>query len=269
MNNKNRSYIRILEEELLRRKEKNSSYSMRAFSKALEVNSGVLSMVLNGKRVPSMELARKIADKLDVCPQTQKMFFDSVVETQRSRNLHRVSPDIKKYKFDSVKDLKFKQLENDYYHSVSEWYCFTILEMTRLHYFKPSFKWIASQLGISEMEVQIAVKRLLNLGFLEEDSNGGFRAVDEQLRLDSMYTATSQARRNKQKQIREKSIESIENDPIENRSMTSMTMCIDMALLPEARKLISDFNEAMSKLLESGNKEKVYAMEVSLFPLHR
>ena len=84
-----------------------------------------------------------------------------------------------------------------------------------------------------------------------------------------MYTATSVARRNKQIQIREKAIEAIEEFPIEKRSMTSMTMCIDEELMPEARKLISEFNEAMSKLLESGSKDKVYALEVGLFPLQK
>lgn len=268
MQNLETHYIHALEQELLLRKQKNSAYSMRAFSKALDVNSGVLSLVLNGKRTPSLEFGQKIAERLNVSPENKQKFLDSIVCAQRKRKLQRVSPAIKKYKVNEAKanELRFKELQNDYYHSVSEWYCFTIFEMTKLKNFSSRPKWIADQLGIGELEVKVAVKRLLNLGFLVE-KNGNLEPVEDQLRLTEMYTATSDARRNKQIQIREKSIESIEKDPIETRSMTSMTMCIDVDLLPEARQLIAEFNESMSKLLESGKKDKVYALEVGLFPL--
>ncbi|MCO4752896.1 MAG: TIGR02147 family protein [Bacteriovoracaceae bacterium] len=270
MQNVENYYIQALEKELLLRKQKNSSYSMRAFSKSLNVNSGVLSLVLNGKRTPSLEFGEKVAEKLSVDPKGRQHFLDSIVSAQRKRKLQRIPPAIKKYKVNekALKDLKFKELQNDYYHSVSEWYCFTILEMTRLSEFKSCTKWISKQLGVDELKVKVAIKRLLNLGFLTEE-NGEYKAVDDQLRLDEMYTATSVARRNKQIQIREKAIESIEEVPIEKRSMTSMTMCIDVDRLPEAKKLISEFNEAMSNLLESGKKDKVYAMEIGLFPLQK
>ncbi len=263
-------YIKVLENELLHRKKKNPSYSMRAFSKALGVNSGVLSLVLNSKRTPSLKFGEKIVEKLSVDVEQRQRFIDSIVLAQKKRTLQRVPPAIKKYKVNAndLGKLKFKELQNDYYHSVSEWYCFTIFEMTKLKDFKSCTKWISEQLGVEELKVKVAIKRLVNLGFLEE-ANGTYKASQDQLRLSEMYTATSVARRNKQIQIREKAIEAIEEFPIEKRSMTSMTMCIDEELMPEARKLISEFNEAMSKLLESGSKDKVYALEVGLFPLQK
>jgi uncharacterized protein (TIGR02147 family) len=265
------SHIHILEAELFKRKEKNSLYSMRAFSKSLGMNSGVLSLIMNGKRIPSLSLAHELVDRLDVDLESKTQFLDSVALAQKGRSLKRVSPAVKKYKFsDALKtDAKVRKLENDYYHMVSDWHYITIVEMTRLTDFKSSFKWIAGQIGITEIDAKIAVERLVNLGLIIVDGEGNFKATDQQLRLDQMYTATSQARRKKQKQIREKSIASIDNDDISIRSMTSMTMCIDVDLLPQAKDLIANFNEAMCQLLESGKKEKVYAMEVSLFPLQK
>ena len=141
------------------------------------------------------------------------------------------------------------------------------MEMTRLDYFKYSHKWIAGQLGISEIEVKLAIERLLHFGLLTITDKGDLRPCKSELRLEEMYTSTSIARREKQKQIRQKSIQSIDNTSIDKRSMTSMTMCIDMSLIPQAKELISQFNESMATLMESGPKEKVYALEVSLFPL--
>jgi uncharacterized protein (TIGR02147 family) len=265
------SHIHILEDELFKRKEKNALYSMRAFSKSLGMNSGVLSLIMNGKRVPSLLQAQGIADRLDINPEKKSLFMDSVALAKKNRTLQRISPDVRKYKFSSAikADTKFKKLENDYYHMISDWHYVTILEMTRLEGFKSSAKWIAGQLSITEIEAKMAIESLMNLGLLVKDEEGNLKTVDQQFRLEDMYTATSQARRKKQKQIREKAISSIDNDDIAKRSMTSMTMCIDIELMPKAKELIAEFNEAMCKLLESGKKEKIYAMEISLFPLQK
>ncbi|MGE3611819.1 MAG: DUF4423 domain-containing protein [Bacteriovoracaceae bacterium] len=271
MDKLNLTYIDILQSELGKRKNKNPLYSMRAFSKSLMMNSGVLSLIINGKRIPSLIIAEQLVNNLNVSQEERKAFIDSVVKAQRGRKLQRVSKSIKKYKFtlEDHSSLKFKKLEEDYYQTVSDWHHFTILEMTQLKDFKSSHKWIAGQLGLTEIDVKLAIERLLNLGLLKMNEEGEYQATDAQRRLDQMYTATSHARREKQKQIRNKAIESIENDPIDKRSMTSMTMCIDVELVAEAKKLIADFNESMCKLLESGKKEKVYALEVSLFPLQK
>lgn len=45
------------------------------------------------------------------------------------------------------------------------------------------------------------------------------------------------------------------------------TMAIDPAQLPAAKELISKFLKEMSALLETGHKQKVYQLEVSLFDL--
>jgi hypothetical protein len=44
-------------------------------------------------------------------------------------------------------------------------------------------------------------------------------------------------------------------------------MAIDPAQLPAAKELISKFLKEMSALLETGHKQKVYQLEVSLFDL--
>jgi uncharacterized protein (TIGR02147 family) len=73
----------------------------------------------------------------------------------------------------------------------------------------------------------------------------------------------------RQKQILEKALEALENDPIETRSMTGMTMAIDPSKIPEAKKLISEFNRKMSKFLETGKKSEVYELQISLFSLQK
>ena len=82
-------------------------------------------------------------------------------------------------------------------------------------------------------------------------------------------SVTTPILRQAQKALRLKVIESLENDPIEVRSMTSMSMAIDPEKLPEARRLIEEFQEKLSTFLESENKERAYQLPISLFPLDK
>ena len=70
-----------------------------------------------------------------------------------------------------------------------------------------------------------------------------------------------------QKELREKAIQSLLTDPIEKRSMTSITMAIDPDKLSEARKYIDEFQEKLASHLESDEKKQVYQLTVSLFPI--
>jgi len=94
-----------------------------------------------------------------------------------------------------------------------------------------------------------------------EPSQGGFTTADK--------TTTNAALRKHQRQSLEKALHSLENDPIEARSMTSMTMAIDPARLPEAKRLIEDFTQKLSQFLENGQSTSVYQLGIALFPLQK
>ncbi len=80
---------------------------------------------------------------------------------------------------------------------------------------------------------------------------------------------TTGAHRRHQKQILEKSIASLENTPIAKRNHTSMTMAIDPALLPEAKRRMEKFTQELCDFLESGKRKQVYEMAVNLFPMSK
>lgn len=254
MNTNFQNYLRT---ELSQRCEKNPLYSLRAFSLALGISPGVLSAIINGRRPLTLKKAIQLTERLEMDPAEQKVFLESVQE-EISRRKGKITKITK----------KTNPLDLEIYKLISDWYYITILEMTNLPYFKESPQWIAGQLGISATEAKLALDSLEKYGLLER-VDGRLKANKEQLRLPDMYTVTSAARRKKQKQIRQKAIESIENDSIETRCMTSMTMCIDPDLLPEARKMIEEFNENLRHYLESKSKKQVYVLEVGLFPIQK
>lgn len=256
-------YRSILKEELTRRCEKNPRYSVRAFAKSLGVDVAAISRVLTGKQIPSYQLTQKILSGLDLDPSGQKDFIASVAKKQRKRGLERINPLFKKIK----SDIPAQDLSIDYYRVIAEWYHVAIMELTFTKSFKADPKWIASQLGISVLEAKLAIERLVNLHLLEE-KKGRLVKTNDRLSTTDKHLTTPALKKN-QKQFLEKSIESLEQDPIDERSHTSMTMAIDPKHLPKARELIRNFNQALCDLLETDDQSRVYNLSISLYPLQK
>ncbi len=254
-------YQKTLREELQRRCEKNPRYSVRAFARALSVDVGALSRVLSGKQIPSMKLAKTLLDALELPAEDEQSFFASLAQTQKARNLQRLNPAFRR--FDTT--VGPKELSIDLYRVIADWYHAAILELTFTEELKSDPRVIARKLAISIAEAKLAVERLLELGLLEE-KDGVLKKSAEQLTTSDKNLTTPALRKN-QKQFLEKAIHSLENDPIEDRSTTSMTMAIDPDKLPEARKMIRDFNRTLCQFLESGKRTRVYNLGVALCPL--
>jgi uncharacterized protein (TIGR02147 family) len=266
-------YMSCLEQELANRCEKNSRYSMRAFARALDIAPGPLSQILSQKRVPSYKMARQMLRCIELTPEDQKRFLASIAEAHHQRGLTRMNPFFRALASSMSPETQSRlpippvDLSIDHFRIIGDWYHYAILFLTYVDGFDPSPKWIASQLGISESEAKLGVERLLSVGMLKRKGKKlvsfqqNFTTADKHL--------TTPALRKRQRQILEKAIYSLENDPIETRNFSAMTMAIDEAKIPAAKEKIEKFTQELSEFLESGRKNRVYELSVCLFPLQR
>jgi uncharacterized protein (TIGR02147 family) len=244
--------VQILKTELSNRLQKNPRYSMRAFAQSLDLNVGSLSRFMSGRRPLTPKAAEKLCDKLGLSPLKKSQIILSLLGRSD-------------FEFNRV------DIEEETFRAISDWYHLAILQLVRTKVYRENFRnsnprWVARQLKISEVEAKLAIERLLKLNILTKSSSGLLKRTEKNF-SSANKNATSAALKKGQRQIREKAIASLENDPLELRSMTSMTMAIDPKKIAEAKKLIDEFQERLSEFLESGNKEKVYQLCVSLFPL--
>lgn len=261
---KNYFYQSLLKEEFAQRCNLNRSYSLRAFAQSLNLDAGTTSKILAGKQVPSVKVCDRLIEGLGLCPERKDKFLASVATRHRSRNLQRLSSVFKT----SVEEVEPVPLESETYRVIAEWYHVAILELTCLDEPICLPRKVAAQLGISISEAQLALDRLLQLGLLKRDKDGGYFKASAQLSsVDKSVTQT--AFRKNQKQFLEKAIFSLEQNSIQERSHTSMTMAIDPDKLPCARKMISEFNQVLCAFLESGNKKQVYNMSIALYPIQK
>jgi len=234
---------------------------MRAYAKSLGIHVGSLSALLSGKRPLTPKNATKLFKKIGISPAEQDAILKSLPKKENQISLI-TSTDLK---------LSRVELEQETYRVISDWYHYGILQIIKTESYKKlqapnQTKWIARQLKISEIEAGLAIERLVQLNLVEKDLKGYLNRTKTSL-TTANKEVTSAALIKGQKQIRERAIYSLENDPIEVRSMTSMTMAIDPNKMNEAKAIIDEFQERISQFLENGKKEKVYQLEVSLYPL--
>jgi uncharacterized protein (TIGR02147 family) len=247
------------------KREKNPRFSLRAWSKQIGLKNHVmLSMTLNGKRNLSSNIAGKIRNSLNLSIDEAR-YFDTLIHYKNA-----YSNDEKIFYANILDALRpekgFSELDLDIFRLISDWYHMAIIEMTNLKDFKSDPKWIASRLGgdVSVSEVEKAIERLVRLKVL--------KAVDNKLvQTDGFRTTPSdipnEAIKKYHMQILDKAKEALYSQNISERNFQAYTMCIDTAKIPEAKKLMTEFERKLSALMESGSGNEVYQFNMQLFKL--
>lgn len=260
-------YRKMLNDKLVERIEKNSSYSLRAFAKFLALDSSALSQVLHGKRFLSEPRAKLLLDKLELSPEEQERFLASMAQARIQSGLKRMSAAqrtrVKTYEKSEIR--KSLDLSSEIFKTIADWYHYAILELTRVKEFSEDPSWISQKLGISTAEATGAIDRLLTLQLLER--------ADGKLVKCTAYLETANkslsapAFRKRQRQIIEKSLHSLESHPIAVRNHSARTVAIDVARIAEAKKRIEKFMIELCDELAGGEPAQVYELSVQLFPL--
>lgn len=245
-----------LQDELLRRCQKNPHYSLRAFAKALSIGPSALSDILNKKRSLTEAMKMRLGLALGLNAKDLLMYKSN----SKTRPKHLT---------DSVDRKEFQQITLDTYAIISDWYHYAILELIRVKNFKTDIKWIAQVLGITKSEANIAVERLQRVGLLDITECGKWVDCSANgLATNINGNVTSAASKKLQRQILEKSIQALAEVPIEKRNHTSGTFAMNPEDLPIAIEQIKKFRRKLGLLLESNPVTKqVYQLSISLYPV--
>ena len=238
----------LLQTELAKRCEKNPNYNLSAFARNLKMDISTLSKILRGLRPVKKNAMRRIGVKLGLHPQ-------QIFQIEKGQS-----------------DNEFSHLDLDEFSMIADWYHYAILELMRLPAFAGDYHWIAKALQISVHEAQVAVERLVRLKMIEilpsgewKDLSGGYSTT-----LGNDFTAS--AFKKHQHQIIDKAAKALDEVPFAERSQTSVTMAINREKIPEAKKLIIEFQRKLNRLLNHGqgeNLDSVYHLGISLYPVSR
>lgn len=153
----------ILKEELSSRLAKNSSYSLRAFARDLNVSPGFLSRLVSGKATPSESFAKDLAQRVGFKGEKLE-WLNAVVDAQYSRDEKKRAHAVRLlslYKKGVVSREVRAPEAFDW-----NWYHFAIRRLTHLSNFVSDPDWIANKLELSVEVVSQAIDELLRMGGL-------------------------------------------------------------------------------------------------------
>ena len=247
-----------LQNEFIRRCQKNPAYSIRAYAQSLGINSSSLSQILSGKRNASEKMIAKFCERIGVEPSLKKeVTHSSRVSKQQRLRREKVAVQI-----------DYHQISLDAFAVISEWFHFALLELTFIKDFSSKPADIARCLGITADEARIAIDRLVRLGLLKQAPDGTLSKSKASI-TNFGEEITSPALRALQRQVLEKALHSLESDPVSIRDMSSMTMAIDIKNMDRAKEMITRFRRELCSLLEDGERTQVYHLGIQLYPVSK
>lgn len=252
----------FLRDSLKERRLRNSAYSLRAFAKDLDLRSSHLSEILSGKKGLSLQKGIHVSARLGLQSHEAVRFaellqIDSLPDDQKKDHVRRLTQ--------PTTNGEYRELAQDAFKAIADWYHYAILEMTVVEGFRNDSQWIARRLGITVDEVHRAVERLVRLKLLAQ-KNGKWMKTEKG--LTTTNNISSEAIKQFNRQIIKKAYHSV-SLPVQMRDLSTMTMAIDPARIDEARVLIKEFRRKLCDMFESGNQQKLYCLAVQLFPLEK
>jgi uncharacterized protein (TIGR02147 family) len=248
-------YQQFLNQELVRRTQRNRSFSQRAFAKMLDLSPGELSEILNGKRKLSVKKALLIAEKLTLSPE-ETLYFLKMTKVTKKLNTIRTS-----------KNLKSQNLSIDTFEIISNWYCFAIINLSECSGFTWDKDYIAKKLDISHAETRDALNRLEKVGLIKRKENGDYDVVSDF--IIGPDDISSAAVKKSHYDLLKKAMISLEEKPLDERNITGVGLALTKEEYKDLTKDITQFRRDIVKKygFSNQNKNKVYQLEIALFEL--
>lgn len=256
------SYRRIFKDAYLARREKNRSYSLRAFAKQLGLSPAFVSLVFQEKRHLSPKVAVRVARKLKWNDQKQKYFVNLIEFENPKTEISRETAIEQIVKFNRSK-FKIQSLKAEIFAVISVWYHNAILALLKINHSKHTIETIARRLKLDKFETKAALQRLKNLGLVQLNGTE-WTSTENLLELKSI---PSEAVKSFHSQMLKKAADALRQQSFEEREFSNLTITVDLSQLELAKTKIREFTKEMAELLDGTNSTEVYQLSVQLFRL--
>ena len=153
---------------------------------------------------------------------------------------------------------------------LSKWYVIAIRELIETKNFQDDAAWVVKQLKnkVTRKEVREAINTLFNLDFIERDPGTGKLRSKEAV-LNYKESGAAFAVRNLHEQFLERALQSVREDSVKERNVTSSTLAIPQNKYPEVAEKIKNFiNELSAELHADGAQngtDSVVQLNTQLF----
>lgn len=250
------TYRDFLYEEFKKRRDKNSSYSLRAFARDLEINPSRLSEIMNGKVGLSDTKGAELADRFGLAPKEREYFLDLIrAEHARSSLAKREARErVRKYL------LEGRTLTESEMNVASDWRCLAALELIGIPEIQTTIEGFANLLVLPAHEVEAVIHRLSMAGRIDTTQARWTLKPSEDVPTDVLGTKTFHS------QMLKRARRSIHQDPHHENEFSSMIFAMSAAQMSYAKDRLREFHaNLINELQAMPGKDKVYGLSLQLF----
>lgn len=265
----------ILNRFFLKKKKQSKNLSVRQLSALLKVSPSMLSLVLNGKRLPSVFLLNKLCSELDIDQETadsmrlyllNKKSFLNKKDVAFVRSNTEAEQELNQ---DLINDPWVLASRDQFNIALSSWHYFAILQTTLLKNYDGSVDFISNFLGLNRDFVVQMCAELEDVKLLNRDEKTGYlKKVSSQME----YQSKSKERlRQHHISNMEKAIHTLKNKNTdyncENRLITSTSFSCSSEKITLIKQEISHFIKKIANTDESEGHDEVCQFSIQFFPL--
>lgn len=240
---------KFLNEELQKRKSKNTGLSLRTFAKKIGISHSTLSQILSGKRTLTEKTLRQILAGLNLDATLEKRLLQAFEKNPAC----------------------FMEVTDQTLMMTNAWYYDAILELTLIRGFQSDEEWIARQLKLPIEECRQAIANLVKTGALIYGKNGELVCNSHKTQKTAAAEQVSSIDIINQIQAEFvlKEHAAILDCPVEERSSLGLTIAIDPTDLPKFRRAAWEFMTQVHELLNRDGVERkeVFRLQLGFFPL--
>lgn len=260
---KQRSHI-ILKKALERIQRQNPKFSMRALATKVGVSHVFMGKLLKGsaaipdKKIPALIKALNL-DELSQGELREALVYDTIKEKLDA------FPSLKSKK--KLATEMFDEYPLKYFSVLDNWYDLVLLDLLTCASVDKSPLKLARALGLTTAEVEASLEKSSGLG-LAKYANGEWSKISKKIRLPtSMPGAVT---RQYYEQVLDKIRLELRRTSAENfarRSITNISIAVNPAKLPEAKKRLQQAIYDIASDLAEGDSQEVYHLTTALIPV--
>jgi uncharacterized protein (TIGR02147 family) len=226
----------------------------------------LLSMIANGKRLPSSTVLEMLFEEWNIDSSQREMIRVWIeIEKKKRKNKSTTVLVEKLAKLD--KKSKFKSIDIDRFNSIKEWYNTALLMLVTSPDFKEDYHLISQQLRKKATPTQIrkGFETLLKVGLLKRNSYSGELEIKTDSSHETTHDIPSEAIREHHRGMITRALEAIDEQSVEERHLNSLTLKLSKENYKMAKEDILNFVKEFNDKYHSKNSNHVFQLNVQLF----
>jgi len=242
--------------------------TLQEFANKLGYKSpSLLSMIATGKRLPSSEILEELFEEWKV-DSNQREIIRLRVEIEKRLTKQKPVNSLLEKLSKKDKKLRYETLEIDTFNSIKDWYNVILQMMVDSPQFKEDYVYLSYILRrkVSSTQIKKGIETLIKVGLIKRNQETGILEkcnIDNS--LETPHDIPSEAIREHHKGMISRALEAVDDLPISERHLNSLTLKFNNRQMPEAKKAIIDFVKEFNERFHDNNSNDIKQLNIQFF----